>query len=88
VEVLLGYAKSAKNKTMEFLDGVDDETLEQVTLVNPRGGRIPLVLMFQQLLWEVNQHGGQIAYLRGLQRGIEDRTYTGGILESAAQDAQ
>ena len=88
VEVLLSYATAAKNKTIEFLDSVDDEILEQVTLVNPRGGRIPLVLMFQQLLWEVNQHGGQIAYLRGLQRGIEDRTYTGGILESVAQDAQ
>ena len=85
--ILLGYAKVAKDKTMEFLDGVDDDILEQVKLVNPRGGCIPLVLLFQQLIWEVNQHGGQIAYLRGLQRGIEDPTYTGGVLEAAARDA-
>ena len=86
--ILLGYARAAKDKTMEFLGSVDDDTLDKVMLVNPRGGHIPLVVMFQQLVWEVNQHGGQIAYLRGLQRGIEDRTYTGGALERAAQDAQ
>ncbi len=38
--------------------------------------------LFQQLLWELNQHGGQIGYLRGMQRGIEDASYTGGLFES------
>jgi hypothetical protein len=44
--------------------------------------------MFQQLIWEFNQHGGQIAYLRGMQRGIEDPAYSGGALEAAARDAE
>jgi len=36
--------------------------------------------MFQQVIWEFNQHGGQMAYLRGMLRGIEDSRYTGGVL--------
>ena len=40
--------------------------------------------MCQQLLWEFNQHGGQIAYLRGMQRGLEDSAYSGGLLEGLA----
>ena len=86
--LLLDYAKAVKTKTMEFLDGVDDDVLDSLTLVNPLGGYISLATLFQQLIWEVNQHGGQIAYLRGLQRGIEDGAYTGGVLEAAAQNAQ
>lgn len=86
--VLLGYAQAAKNKTAEVLDGLDDDALERVMLTNPRGGQISLSTMFQQLIWEVNQHGGQIAYLRGMQRGLEDPSYSGGTLEAAARNAQ
>jgi hypothetical protein len=27
-------------------------------------------MMFAMLIFEVNQHGGQAAYLRGMQRGL------------------
>ena len=86
--VLLSYAQAAKDKTLELLEKLDDESLEKVTIVNPRGGQINLATMFQQLIWESNQHGGQIAYIRGLQRGIEDPGYSGGMLESKAAEAQ
>ena len=43
-----------------------------------------LANLCQQLLWEFNQHGGQIAYLRGMQRGLEDSSYSGGLLEGLA----
>ena len=43
-----------------------------------------LANMCQQLLWEFNQHGGQIGYIRGLQRGLEDPAYSGGLLEGLA----
>tara|TARA_B100000315_G_scaffold200144_1_gene192227 strand:- start:1369 stop:1824 length:456 start_codon:yes stop_codon:yes gene_type:complete len=88
VPVLLAYAEMARNKAIEFLEGLDDYALENVTISNPRGGRITLATMFQQLIWEFNQHGGQIAYLRGMQRGIEDSAYSGGVLEAAAEDAE
>ena len=41
-------------------------------MASPVGGRFTLASLYQQLIWEMNQHGGQMAYLRGLQRGIED----------------
>ena len=85
--VLLGYAQAARGKATEFLDGLNDATLERVKIANPRGGWITLATMFQHLIWELNQHGGQIAYLRGLQRGIENPAYSGGALEEAARDA-
>ena len=34
------------------------------------GQTITLADMFRILLWEVNQHGGQASYLRGMQRGL------------------
>ena len=85
--VLLGYAADAKDSTISYLNGVDDDSLDRVTITNPRGGRISIATMFQQLIWECNQHGGQIAYIRGLQRGIEDAAYSGGMLESEAEHA-
>ena len=85
--VLLEYALAAKNKTVEFLDNLDDDALERVNIANPRGGQINLATMFQQLIWESNQHGGQIGYLRGLQKGLEDPGYSGGMLERQGKDA-
>ncbi len=84
VSALLGYAEAAKAKAMEYLQGLDDEVLERVMVPN-RFGEITLATLFQQLVWELNQHGGQIAYLRGMQRGIEDRFYTGGVLKDDAE---
>ncbi len=60
-DVLLEYALAAKNKTLEYLDSLDDQALERVNIPNPRGGEINLATLFQQLIWECNQHGGQIA---------------------------
>jgi len=85
---LLGYAQAVKDRAAEFLEALDDDTLERVMTDNPRGGQITLATVFQQQIWEFNQHGGQIAYLRGLQRGIEDPMYSGGMLEKEARDAQ
>lgn len=82
--VLLEYASVGKSEAMAFLGGLDDDALETSIIDNPRGGRINLATMCQQLVWECNQHGGQIGYLRGLLRGIEDPTYTGGLMEREA----
>ncbi len=80
--LLLDYAEAAYDKAMEFLQGLDDATLDK-TVIMARGGEITLSTLFQQVIWEFNQHGGQMAYLRGIQRGLEDTTYTGGVLPQA-----
>ena len=77
--LLLDYAEEAQNKAIEFLQGLDDDTLDKKVIM-ARGGEINLSTMFQQVIWEFNQHGGQMAYLRGMQRGLEDTGYTGGVL--------
>ena len=52
----------------------------------PLGGHLTLAALYQQLIWELNQHGGQAAYLRGMQRGIEDPMDIGTVW-GAARDA-
>ena len=87
--VMLEYAEAVRARTNVYLASLDDGDFFQITVVNPRGGTIGLATMCQQLIWEFNQHGGQIAYLRGMQRGLEDPGYSGGLLEElAAKEAR
>ena len=39
-------------------------------VITRTGDTISVGAMFFHLLWEVNQHGGQAGYLRGMQRGL------------------
>ena len=79
LSLLLDYAEAAKDKAMELLQESDDDVLD-TTVIQTRRGEINLTTMFQQVIWEFNQHGGQMAYLRGMLRGMEDTGYTGGVL--------
>ena len=79
LSLLLDYAREAQDTAIQFLKGLKDDTLDK-TVIKARGGDITLTTMFQQIIWEFNQHGGQMAYLRGMLRGIEDSKYTGGVL--------
>ena len=80
LEPLLEYVQAARDITVDYLNGLEDDALATTTIPNPYGGELALETLFQQLIWELNQHGGQVAYLRGVQRGLEDRRYTGGVL--------
>ena len=82
--ILLEYAAAALEAAKAYLASRDDADFDATSVVNPRGGTMTLANMCQQLLWEFNQHGGQIAYLRGMQRGLEDSSYSGGLLERLA----
>ena len=84
VSLLVEYAEAVRARADVYIASLDDDDFQNATVVNPRGGTIDLAAMFQQLVWEFNQHGGQIAYLRGMQRGLEDAGYSGGLLESLA----
>ncbi len=84
--LLLEYFEATRSNALEYLDSLDDDSLRARTATGPMGGSLTVAGVFQQALWELNQHGGQIGYVRGIQRGLEDRRFTGGVFE-AARDA-
>ena len=69
-ELLVEYANAARANLLEFLEGHDDASLESTEMTTRWGATINLAQMCAMLLWEVNQHGGQAGYLRGMQRGL------------------
>ena len=83
-DLLLEYAEAALEASKAYLSDRSESDFGEMSVTNPRGGTMTLGNMCQQLLWEFNQHGGQIAYLRGMQRGLEDSSYSGGLLEGLA----
>ena len=68
--LLLEYANDSRNNLLGFLSLHDDGSLAETTMTNRRGETIAIGDMFRMLIWEVNQHGGQAGYLRGMQRGL------------------
>ena len=69
-DLLVEYADAARTNLLDFLSSHDDASLVNTDMTNRRGETIKLVDMFRMLIWEVNQHGGQASYLRGMQRGL------------------
>ena len=66
---LIEYHKAVRASTIEYLKGVKPADLE--AKVPFFGGReVPAAFVFSILLSEIFQHSGQIAYLRGLLRGL------------------
>ena len=66
---LMAYYDSVRTATLGYLDDLAEETLE----VCPQPARRPgysIGKMFSHVIVEESQHVGQVAYLRGLQRGI------------------
>ena len=67
---LLGYAKAVQARTLDYVrsmtPGQSDEAIEERVL-----GETTVGQLFAYGLFEINQHIGQIAYLRGLQRGLD-----------------
>ena len=83
ISTLRGYIAATRTNALEHLRGLDDATLESVRVSGPYGGQLTLASVYQQMIWELNQHGGQIAYLRGIQRGIEDPEDIGTVFGAA-----
>ena len=68
--LVLAYATAARENLLAFLGQHDDVSLGSTEMTNRQGQTIKLADMFRILIWEVNQHGGQASYLRGMQRGL------------------
>ena len=81
--VLVGYAYATCSRLKQWLETQSEDAVDELSVPIRKGNAMSLSTLFQQLAWELNQHGGQIAYLRGMQRGIEDRMFSGPALEAA-----
>jgi len=69
LEILREYANSVRENTLAFLNSIPTERLSEV----PRPDRSPdsIGVMLEHLMTEIALHVGQIAYLRGVQRGLD-----------------
>ncbi|MBI4283703.1 MAG: DinB family protein [Chloroflexi bacterium] len=70
--VLRGYANAVREKTLAFINSIPDEKLSEMAQAT-RPGRAPdsIGATLGRISTEIAMHVGQIAYLRGVQRGLD-----------------
>ena len=66
---MLAYYDAARAETYRFLDSISERDL--AVKPHPRRPEYSLCNMFSHLMIEEAQHVGHVAYIRGIQRGIE-----------------
>ncbi|MFC1985829.1 DinB family protein [Chloroflexota bacterium] len=69
LETLRGYANSVREKTLAFLNAIPAEKLSEVP--SPERSADSVGAILGRMSTEIALHTGQIAYLRGLQRGLD-----------------
>jgi len=69
LEVLQGYANSTRQKTLAFLNSSPPEKLSEMPKSDRFPGSIGAILCLMST--EIALHVGQMAYLRGVQRGLD-----------------
>ena len=67
---IIEYYDSARKETFGFLESVAEEDLDRCPDPDRRPG-YTVGRMFGHIVVEQAQHTGQVAYLRGLQRGLD-----------------
>ena len=69
LDTIQAYGKSVRRHTLEFLTQLPVERMDE----KPREDRSPQSIgdVFQRLIIELSLHMGQMAYLRGMQRGLD-----------------
>lgn len=63
------YYRAVRAEFLEYIDALSEDDLDH--LPNPRRPEYPVGETLKHIVVEEAQHVGQIAYIRGLQRGIE-----------------
>ena len=81
LDLLLAYSGAVRDATKSFLDQWSGES-DTTELKAPWGGTVLVKDILAQLVWELNQHGGQVGYVRGLQRGLENPEYMGPLSDA------
>jgi len=66
---LLAYADAARAKTLEYLKTAPSNEFDRVINM-PRFGDVTVGALFTLVIVHQAQHAGEIAYLRGMQRGM------------------
>ena len=66
---MLAYYDAVRVETNRFLDSITEETLAETPHAERRPG-YTIANMFSHVMVEEAQHTGQVAYLRGMQRGL------------------
>ncbi|MCJ7743767.1 MAG: DinB family protein [Dehalococcoidales bacterium] len=66
---LLGYADAVRAKTLEYLKSAPNNEFDRVINM-PRFGDVAVGALLALVIVHMAQHAGEIAYLRGVQRGM------------------
>lgn len=66
---LLDYAEAVRSQTVERLKGMTSDKFDEV--IQTPFGELTIGQIFSLMACEIILHTGQIAYLRGLQRGLD-----------------
>ena len=69
LELLNEYAEAVRAGTIEFLDGLSPDDLDRFP--DPSRPKACIGSMLSHVVVEESQHVGQVAYLRGIQRGLD-----------------
>ncbi len=75
LDLLMGYSDAVRKATLAFLETWDP--VKDNRDVKAAYGTITVKDVFATLIWELNQHGGQVAYVKGLKRGLQRPQYMG-----------
>ena len=67
---LLGYAEAVRARTLDYLSNLSPERLDEKGEY-PILGEAKLGGLMSHLLLDITEHVGQIAYLRGMMRGLD-----------------
>ena len=69
LDLLNEYAEAVRAGTIEFLDGLSPDDLDRRP--DPERPQNSIGRMLSHVIVEESQHVGQVAYLRGIQRGLD-----------------
>ena len=70
VDALKEYFGQTEKKVADYLESLSAEDLDKQVPSMMGDGTVPLANIIQVLVNEAMVHGGQIAYLRGLHKGL------------------
>jgi uncharacterized damage-inducible protein DinB len=76
LDEMMAYYDSVREATLAFLDGLTAEDLDRCPQPEGRPG-YSVGKMLSHVICEESQHVGHVAYLRGLQRGLDNSRRTG-----------
>jgi len=70
LEALLAYLHAVRQATLNYIYGLSAADLDR-SVIHPRLGEQTVAGFLARLVVEVNQHTGQIDYIRGLKRSLD-----------------